>query len=450
MQLDTLLNKRNAEDVFCRDQHNKSITYSSLRSSVWKLSQAIKNIKEERFAILSDQAPLITLALLACLCAGKTPILLPSIEGRYLVEHDFSFDAVLQGEIEAALPFLNKKIIPFNFVAGQDVQLSFPQKVNDIVLYTSGTTGKSKEVIKPIDSMIREALLLKKFFDQKFSISKNILISGSVTARHLFGLTFTVFYPLIAGCIFFQNRILDTEAIATLKSPYIFISSPAFIKRLDHQLAPVNADLTICAGGNLDSNDAKAFLEQNSSPLLDVYGSTETGIIAYKIRSNSDNKNHWIPFSNIKIEQGENDYILSSPLLDSTLCVKDRINKYADESFDLLGRSDDLIKIEDKRVSLIEIRNALLQLQGIKDAQCLLVQGEHRAYIAALMVAAKEIEGAFLKNRVALITKWRKELQRYLIDAAIPRKFVLTDIILENDMGKRSKSALLGQLGVKD
>lgn len=450
MQLDTLINTRNAEDVFCRDQHNRSITYGSFRSSVWTLSQAIKNIKEERFAIISDQAPLITLALLACLCAGKTPILLPSIEDRYLAEHSLSFDVVLQGEIDVVLPPLAKKLIPFNFVTDQDVQLSFPQKTSNIVLYTSGTTGKSKKIIKSIDCMIREALLLKEFFDQKFSISKNTLISGSVTARHLFGLTFTVFYPLIAGRIFFQNRILGTEAIATLKSPYIFISSPAFIKRLDHQVASVNADLTICAGGNLNSDDAKAFLEQNSSPLLDIYGSTETGIIAYKIRSTSDNNTHWVPFSNIKIEPGENDYMLSSPLLDTTLCVKDQINQYADGSFELLGRSDDLIKIEDKRVSLIEIRNALLKLQGIKDAQCLLVQGQHRAYIAALMVAAKEIERDFLKNRVALITKWRKELQRYLIDAAIPRKFVLTDIILENDMGKRSKSALLRQLGIKD
>ncbi len=452
MQLDTLINNRSAEDIFCKDQQQATITYGTLRASVWTLSQTLKTLTEERLAIISDQAPLITLALLACLCAGKTPILLPSIEDKYLVEHSLSFDAVLQGEINSSLKPLDKQVIPFNFIASiesKDLQLSFAQEPCRIVLYTSGTTGRSKEIIKSIDSMLREALLLNNFFKQKFAIPQKTLLSSSVTARHLFGLTFTVFLPIVAGLVLFKNRILGAEAIATLKSPYIFISTPAFIKRIDHQIASVVAALTICAGGNLASSDANAFLENNRSPLLDIYGSTETGVIAYRIRDNTDNQ-HWLTFPNIEIAPADTDYTLTSPLLEAQLTVNDRINKYADGSFELLGRSDDLVKIEDKRVSLLEIKTALLKLQGVKDAQCVLVQGAHRAYIAALMVATHDIEADFSNNRALLITKWRKELQRYLIDAAIPRKYVLTDVILENDMGKRSKTALLKQLSTKD
>ena len=139
----------------------------------------------------------------------------------------------------------------------------------------------------------------------------------------------------------------------------VWIASPAVLNRLGenrnwqsigHKIAGI-----VSAGGALPTATAD-LLQQAAVRPFEVYGSTETGVIASRCE-----RQEWQPFNGVEIGQNEEGALwASSPWSPERRQTADLIEPQND-GFLLLGRQDRIIKFEDKRVSLTQIEHELLQ-----------------------------------------------------------------------------------------
>ncbi|MFW8080256.1 AMP-dependent synthetase, partial [Klebsiella pneumoniae] len=79
---------------------------------------------------------------------------------------------------------------------------------------------------------------------------------------------------------------------------YLFISSPAFLKRLDHRLTPPPIEMIVSAGGKLLWQDAVQTARWCNTWPDEIYGSTESGVIACRQRVQDEAP--WQPFPGIR------------------------------------------------------------------------------------------------------------------------------------------------------
>lgn len=369
---------------------------------------------------------------------------MPSTSYNFLTESIGYFDEILTDTEDPALNKFKRTVFAKNknFAHDHDEKVTFPEVLPDISLFTSGSSGESKRICKKVSTMLQEGNLLKDFLFEHYPnlMHSGMCIAASVTARHLYGLTFSIFLPLICKMRIHRQRIRFTEELLQLKDPVMFVSTPAFLKRLDRSFKPPRILLTVCARGTLDEQDADEYIAWSNGELLDIYGSTETGIIAYKIK-NSHQKG-WTLFKGMRLTPSNFNFTLSSALLDGELTVSDRITLLEDGSFILKGRSDDIVKIEEKRISLNKIKQCLLKIPGIKDAECIPYIHKKRTFIAALIILDLPTRRLFEANRTGMIINWRQKLLFSLIETAVPRKFKIIDTFCDNENGKRPRAML--------
>jgi acyl-coenzyme A synthetase/AMP-(fatty) acid ligase len=121
----------------------------------------------------------------------------------------------------------------------------------------------------------------------------------------------------------------------------------------------------------------------------------------------------------------------------------DLARRLADGRFVLLGRADDVVKFEDKRVSFSEMQARLMQHDWVEDARLLLLPGR-RELIGAVVVLNGEGRAAFAAGGKAPV---RDALRAWLSGSyeslLIPRKWRFPERLPDNEMGKTQQSALL-------
>ncbi|MFA9342471.1 AMP-dependent synthetase, partial [Escherichia coli] len=96
----------------------------------------------------------------------------------------------------------------------------------------------------------------------------------------------------------------------------------------------------------------------------EIYGSTETGILAWRYRQQDNIP--WFTFSDVHLSQESEGVRVFSPLIPAEGLVLDDMLQFNENGqFHLIGRRGRVVKIEEKRISLVEIEQRLLALDGI-------------------------------------------------------------------------------------
>jgi acyl-coenzyme A synthetase/AMP-(fatty) acid ligase len=96
-----------------------------------------------------------------------------------------------------------------------------------------------------------------------------------------------------------------------------------------------------------------------------------------------------------------------------------------------------VVKIEEKRISLSEIEQRLLELEGIQDAVALPVSRGGRQAIGVLLVLNDHTRQKWQSANKPLEQAWRRALRPRLEPVAIPRYWRIIDEIPVNSMNKR-------------
>lgn len=105
--------------------------------------------------------------------------------------------------------------------------------------------------------------------------------------------------------------------------------------------------------------------------------------------------------------------------------------------FHLIGRRGRVVKIEEKRISLVEIEQRLLALDGIMDVAAIPLIRNGRQAIGVVVVPNKEARQMAMLRRKTLELSWRKALLPWLEPVAVPRYWRIIDEIPVNNMNKR-------------
>lgn len=313
-----------------------------------------------------------------------------------------------------------------------------------IIVFTSGSTGEPKAIIKTFELMLKEVEL----FSSKVKLDLESVLLSSVSPFHLYGLSFTVFMPLCLGISIINHRIEFPEDLcAYQKMRCILISSPAFLARIDNQLIAPNFSLVLSAGGKLDFNVAQRFFDWSKCHIREIYGSSETGIIATTIPN--DGISVFEPFEGLVFTKDEQAIIvLSSPLIyEGQLILDDELEFMDNNTFVIKGRRDRIVKIGDKRFNLSALENKLKEHNKVLDACLITINLQELSVISevkrerlAALIAIEHPEIYEDKSKKKALVQELKELLKSSYELlSIPRYWRFCSAIPTNSMGKRSQ-----------
>jgi len=243
----------------------------------------------------------------------------------------------------------------------------------DISFMTSGSTSLPQIIEKSSAALIKEADYWASYFADDFS-----LVVASVGHQHIYGFIFACLVAPLLRVPVSPQRIVSLEELSMLcmKHPgLLFISSPSFLSRVGacDEVIPSGATMTISSGGPLHRKDAEAARKLLGCPILEVFGSTETGAIA--IRRQSEGEEFWSSLGELTpLDQPER-FCFSAPWCESQ-ALGDRIDLQESGEFSLLGRADNIFKINEKRVSEQLLLEQATSFAGVDDARVWQLDGE--------------------------------------------------------------------------
>lgn len=394
-------------------------TLGDLRCAVTALTTALLTRPGQRWALALDDGWQFLVALLALLHAGKTPV----IPGH------------LRPSLLATLP-VDETLSDISAETAPDAPLPPVAPHATLELYTSGSTGTPQRVVKSIASLDAEAALLAPRFAGRL---RGCEVVGSVTPQHLYGLTFRIFLPMALGLPLHAAMLPFPEQLAALdrRKRYAFISSPAFLKRLDPALSPPDLALILSAGGAFAWHDVQHAAAWSGLWPDEIYGSSETGVLAWRQRF--ADRQPWQPFPGVTFCQQEAQIRVHSPLIadDNGLLLDDVLHFADDGGFHLGERRGRVVKIEEKRVSLADIEQRLLAIDGIREAAVVALSQRGRQVTGALLVLDAALHQQWQQRPAALEQAWRQALRPWLEPVAIPRCWRVVAAIPVNTMNKR-------------
>ena len=170
---------------------------------------------------------------------------------------------------------------------------------------------------------------------------------------------------------------------------------------------------------------------------MEIYGSSETGGIAWRQRK--EEHQAWTVFPGVKVKTGEggNLVVTASPHLLSGLpfITSDRV-KVEESGFHLQGRSDRIVKLEEKRLSLTAMEDLLMTHPRVAEARLVVLVGERETLGAVLRLQGEDAPVRQSEGRTVLL----KSLQEFLLKAfdrvLLPKRWRFVEIMPANAQGK--------------
>lgn len=417
---------------------------ATLRHDVLALIRQIVAAPHQRWALCFADNYHFSVAMLAVLYCGRIPVLPGHSRQLQLEEQRYEFDALLTD-----LPLtLSCPIFAFHSPQAKDTDISgdsLPEWRDDlyIILFTSGSTGLPQKVIKPIRCLEAESQWLAHCFGDTLNSARFV---ASVAPHHMYGLTFGLMLPMSLGRPFYAANLEYHEQLVELAQDHALalVSSPAFLQRMDSHLAAVACAQIFSAGGVLLAEDAANVARHCGVWPIEIYGTTESGIIANRKQQKPDSP--WTLFEKVTlIEHPEDQFSVLSEWVPQPegVFLGDTLHLLPDgKRFGLAGRKDRIVKIAEQRISLDEIEARLLAIKQITDVSVLTLQIKGRLYIAAAVVLSEpepQDEPMTQHSRIACL---RAALRDWLPAVAIPRIWRFVPAIPLNAQGKRTYAEL--------
>lgn len=303
-------------------------------------------------------------------------------------------------------------------------------------LYTSGTTGNPEPKAKTLKQLVQGALLLGSRITKETGLGlseRNCLIS-SVAPQHMFGLEASVMLPLV-----YDLPVLDSRPLLPADVSFAFdvagvnsvwITTPVHLSALSRCGDSVGRCAVVLSSTmSLAATVAARIEKQVGAPVLEVYGSTETGALATRKTASTQ---YWCSLPGVKIEQNIDGAVASGDHFDSPQYMGDRLTLGEDQCFVLSGRKSDLIKIGGRRASLAGLNLMLKTVPFLDDATFFLPDVDGRNLrLVLIYVGANEVQDKI------------KPYLRDRIDAVfMPRTFIRVHRLPRTDEGKLYMPAL--------
>ncbi|MGF1700457.1 AMP-binding protein [Photobacterium makurazakiensis] len=419
------------------------ITWEQFQTDVYVLSQQLLHHSAHRWAICTEDSYLFAVAFMAAAHTGRHIILPGNLQPAALAELTQHFDAILHDnkvEVPLGMPALLLNQSETVLFAHDEEQYDF-QPLNlaavFLTLFTSGSSGAPKAIQKSLNVLDAELSQLQAMWGVKTANSK---VVSTVSHQHIYGLLFRLLWPLCTGRGFARyDFVYPEQVMAQLSSDSVLVSSPALLKRLDGLPSTQGYRAIFSSGGPLTLTAAQQTLVLLQQLPIEVFGSTETGGIAYRQQAGSNTP--WQAFPVVEIQlNAEQCLSLRSPFINPETWYQtaDQCLLLSPQQFEVKGRIDRVIKVEEKRISLSEIEQRLCQLDGVDEAAVLPLEQKNRLVIAAVITLTSIGQTAI--NEQGKGKYWltlRQALRQWIEPVGIPRRLRVVQQIPLNSQGKR-------------
>lgn len=432
------------------------IVWSMFRTDVRKLAGRISMFDGQRWLIANDNPYVLAVGLFATLHAGRQAVLPANLQLGHLAELAMSVDGVIT---DLPLTTENTNILsPFDVVSDTVMfeLLPLDLRAAAVILHTSGTTGSAVEIIKPLVCLDAEIQALEKTFGGFVQDSSSGLVSGTVPAYHIYGLLFRILWPLAAGRPLAQELISYPEELILASNSNqisILVSSPAFLKRardvLSDEYLQSCGYVVFSSGGAMPTEIAASYNAVLEQPIIEVYGSTETGGIGYRWQIDAKIPSRWNPLPDIQLAIDHERLVLSvrSKFLPTSdwMMTGDLAEIDEDGKFMITGRIDRVVKLEEIRISLLAIESKIATRPEVHSVQVvsLKAQNSERQFLGAVVVPTDVgWDRIYSTGKSALVDDLRSVLKPYFSGVALPRKWRFIIKMPENERAKISVASI--------
>ncbi|MBP1681335.1 MAG: acyl-coenzyme synthetase protein [Proteobacteria bacterium] len=266
-----------------------------------------------------------------------------------------------------------------NLALKEKIESLGAETFNDIdfaaMFFTSGSTGFPTGAFKSRENIETDMAALVREFGN-FQIKK---VVATVPFIHIYGFLAALLLPLKLDVdLVFKEHFLPHDLLELAKPHHLIVTTPLYIKsllRLD-ETKDLSETIFISSTGPLPPEIAKEFTDTFNTTLIQLFGSTECGSIAFKKQDDM----FWTPFHGVEVSLNAEGLLhVSSPFISKTLWQEGFVQTGGEiQSFDyaliengkfqLIGRSSNIVKIAGKRYATAQIEEILEAIKGIEKA----------------------------------------------------------------------------------
>ncbi len=304
-----------------------------------------------------------------------------------------------------------------------------------VMLYTSGSTGAPEPQPKTLLHLALGALTLGARLDRDVEGGRAAIdrIVCSVAPQHMFGLECSVMLPLMHGIAVLDRRPLlpaDVRAAFAGAPASAWIATPMHLRSLvqSEETLP-SCCVVIASTMPLAQAVARQSEQRVQAPVLEIYGSTETGALAMR---RTARETRWRPLDGVQVEVGDGTTVARGSHFASPVKLLDELLLDAGASFTLLGRQADLVKIAGRRASLSGLNLLLQELPGLDDGVFYLPASDGPTERLCLIYSGPVLDRA----------EARRWLRARVDPVFLPRSFIRLERLPRSDNGKLRREAL--------
>ena len=411
--------------------HAPALDHRQLGEQALQLAAGLQQRGIQRLAIYLEDAAELAVALLGAWRAGVEVLLPADLQAQTRQRWNAEVDLWLSEQDQRPAELFAAPLAP------ADLDLDACR----LSLCTSGSTGAPKRIDKCLRQLANEVNNLEALWGAQLGVA---CIIGSVATQHIYGLLFRVLWPLCAGRSFVRRQLPFPEDLqrASREHPaFAWVASPALLKRMGDNLdwpALSEVSRVFSSGGELPAEAARELHQRLGQWPTEILGSSETGGIAWR-----QGDSLWQPFAGIILSQNDDGALcIESPYLPAGHIEEsaDAVSFDANGHFRLLGRLDRIVKLEEKRIALPSLEQALLQHPWVEDARLGVIHGNRASIGALLQLSGKGLHDLRNQGRRAVTEALRGHLAGHCEALALPRRWRLLRQLPYTAQGKLPQS----------
>lgn len=392
-------------------------------------------IQPDDVVICRANTPLgVYLHWVVCCKLNLLPVFVPSdfsLESIYTFDASINFKAVLD---------LKENDLYVYFNPGKYYALLKNIEQGSVIHLTSATTGNPKFVLRTKKQINEE---LRRYIAH-LKINESDVIFPTVPLDHSFGFISGMLLSIMVGAKLVLPDMLLPRNIVKLSNECratFMLGAPYFYKKM-LMVSPkynLNDELRyiIASGGPMIEGLQNEFRKRFNKKLIQQYGSTETGSLCIDfdcVDYNCVGK----PIPGVKLKTIEDEFSRKCVYVDSPATIGGYVNDNsvqclgnglymmgdlgevrADGSLVLLGRNDDILIVNGKKLDKHTVTSIIKQINGILEANVFLEKHND----------IEELICKYVGNKLFSKEVFVNHCKKVLADYQIPKKFIKVDYL---------------------
>jgi len=273
---------------------------------------------------------------------------------------------------------------------------------------------------------------------------KSAPVLSTVSHQHIYGLLTRLLWPLATNRLIIDGLLRFPHEVSDQLQKYpqaCLISSPAFLKRAGHVVDFPNANnktIVFSSGGPLSAATSMEIQARGSVSVVEIFGSTETGGIAFREQKSDKANIPWTRLPRVEVRAPEGILEILSPHMGGDDWWKTQDRATIDGAgFTMQGRADRLVKVEEKRVHLDDIETFLTASPLVNDAHALVLEQKSSQLCAVVVPSDDGWDIISSQGREDFCKGLKSHLAKRFEAVTFPRRWRFVKKIPTNAQGKR-------------